>query len=125
MKHKKPNGSVQTVVAQHRYAQTAAFTHSSSLCCFLEQVSNGVGVTPLAEPTAKTSHITGRTGCASAGFFMQIRACINPRTEYFEKQLQTDTHTQSGLHYLSCQRHPSLHITHTHSHSCMSCSDSL
>lgn len=44
------------------------------------------------KPTANTSHLTGRTGCALAGFYMQMCACINTWTKYtlayFKKWLQ-------------------------------------
>lgn len=71
-----------------------------SLCRDLEQKWTGVGVTPVATPTANTSHLTGRTGCASAGF-MQICTCINLWTKY------THTHTHRRLESSCRQTGPS------------------
>lgn len=86
------------VVAQHHYMQTMAFKRSSSLCCFLERMWTGMGVTPLAKPTANTSHSTGRTGCALASFFMQMGACINVWIKY------THTYFKSGYRHAESSR---------------------
>lgn len=58
-------------------------------------------------------------------WFLYANSRMHKSKDRILRKAATDTYTQSGLHYLSCQRHPSLHITHTHTHSCMSCSDSL
>lgn len=74
-----------------------AFKRSSSLCCFLERMWTWMGVTPLAKPTANTSHSTGRTGCALTGFFMQMCACINAWIKH--------THTHTNAYFKSGYRH--------------------
>lgn len=73
--HKALNDTVPAAQEQHHYMQTAAFWSQSSLSWDLEQRWAGVGVTPPATPTANTSHLTARRGCAFAASFMQICTC--------------------------------------------------
>lgn len=118
--HKALNDAVPAAQEQHHYMQTAAFWSQSSLSWDLEQKWAGVGVTPPATPTANTSHLTARTGCAFAVSFMQICTCThlskNKHAHRHQKQLQA----HGGFICWVCER---LCTTYVHTPSFKSCLD--
>lgn len=85
---------------RHNIVTNNSLWGTALVCAVLRSKKwTGEGVTPLAKPTANTSHLTGRTGCALAGFSMQMCACINTRRSY------THTHVYACAYFKSGCRH--------------------